>query len=75
MLPHCEGINVDLSNVDWSDIFKGTDCESKLDKLYSVLNKTIEDHVPLHKRHHSDFPLWFSSELKSLSFEKNRAHY
>ena len=32
-----EGINADLYDVDWSDIFNCTDCESKLKKILFYL--------------------------------------
>ena len=70
-----EGINTDLSKVDWSSTYAADDCESKLDKFYSMIDKLIEEHVPLHKRDHSDFPSWFSKDLKSSIFEKNKAHH
>ena len=31
--------------------------------------------MPLYKRDHSDFPSFFSKDLKSTIFEKNRTHY
>ena len=56
-------------------MYAADDCESKLDKFYSMIDKLIEEHVPLHKRDHSDFPSWFSKDLKSSIFEKNKAHH
>ena len=66
MKANYEGINTDLPNVDWSwsSMYDAVDCESKLDKFYSIINKTIEDHVSLYKRDHPDFPSCFRISVK-----------
>ena len=56
-------------------MYDATDCESKLDKFYLMINKTIVDHVPLHKWNHSDFSSWFNCHSTSSILEKNRAPY
>lgn len=68
------GINDYLGSIDWSEILNFDCVNAALDVFYSVIFGALEIFVPKRVIKNRKFPLWFSNELKSLVFEKKRAH-
>ena len=64
-----------MSQINWDSTFAELDCDAKINKFYEILNKEIRLHVPLVNKTNNDFPSWFTHELKSFIFQKNRAHW
>lgn len=63
-----------LNRVDWSFISSETDIEVATQRFYDFLLAGIEMSTPVKRVHRTSFPMWFSKELKSLIFEKKKAH-
>ena len=70
-----EGIESEIAVTDWNSIFRDLDCNSKVQKFYETINLLNDKYVPVTYKKHKDFPSWFSRELESTIFEKNRGHW
>ena len=59
-------INDELNNVNWNNVLKYDNVNNNLDAFYDLLFKIIENYVPKIKFCNSNFPRWYSYELKNL---------
>ena len=66
--------NRELSIINWSKEFLKCDCDTKAEKFYSIINNLIDKYVPTkHSSSSSNFPEWFSKELRESIIKKNEA--
>ncbi|KAL1446370.1 hypothetical protein WDU94_006570 [Cyamophila willieti] len=63
-----------LRAVDWSFISSSNDVDFATQRFYEFLSAGIEMATPLKRVFRSTFPIWFSRELRQLTFEKKKAH-
>ena len=65
-----------LQNINWSYINNtNSHVNDFLNELYNILYAAIELHVPKYKLFNSNFPNYFSNELKLTIFKKRLFHY
>ena len=67
-------INSSLSEIDWDGLFIKCDIDDNCDKLYNILNKQINLHVPLQRNKVTSDTHWYSSDLIKLIKYKKKAH-
>lgn len=66
-----EQISAELEQIDWN-FLQNSDISTGVDKFNEIINSIIERNVPVRKNR-SKYPFWFSSELRNLLKEKERA--
>lgn len=69
-----DAINEFLNNIDWNALLSGVDLESAVEIFYDYLYLAFEFFVPIKTIKTSNFPPWFTSELKNLIQAKKIAH-
>lgn len=67
------GINNYLASINW-DIILYQDINNSTNNFYNILSSVIDLFVPLKKYKTSNFPRWFSAELRRLTIEKKNVH-
>lgn len=67
-------INEKLADFDWLTCFENNDILHSVQYFYSFVNNIIENHVPKRKIMSSNYPCWYSNELKKLIINKKIAH-
>jgi hypothetical protein len=70
-----ENLKVDLSNVDWNELFSGSPIDDCLTKFYNKIEDIIAKNTPLMKNSsRNNFPIWYSDTLKRCIKEKIKFH-
>ena len=66
-----------LSIINWSKEFSNFDCDTKAEKFYSIINNNLIEKYVLskHSSSSSNFPKWFSKDLREFIRNKNEAHW
>lgn len=67
-------LNNYLLQINWIELYCLEDVNDILDAFYSIIWNAIELFVPKISVKRSNFPVWFSSELKSKVIAKKIAH-
>lgn len=67
------GMNTFFSTVDWDEL-TAQPLQMCIPKLYSILEEGVKRFVPICISRKSNFPSWFSPELKSLVIRKKAIH-
>lgn len=67
------GINEDLSNINWNNLLSSLSAVNAVSKLYDVLYDTIKKHTPLVTAKDRNFPIWFNPSLIRLFKNKKKA--
>ena len=67
-------INDVLASCDWDIIFGEFEVDVIVDKFYAIIMQCLDNFVPVKRVKSSNFPKWFSPELKDLILKKKGAH-
>lgn len=67
-------INDCLCSIDWNMVLSSPDINVAVSQFYHILNMAIALFVPLKRFRTSQFPKWFSGELRYLITQKKIAH-
>lgn len=69
-----QAINDHLYSIDWDNLFGECNLNQAVEYFYSAIYHCLETYVPLKRIKNSNFPSWFSLELKNLIIMKKIAH-
>lgn len=70
-----EAMNKYFNNIDWESLLSDSlDFSLVISNFYSIINEAINIYTPKFFNCNYKYPQWFSSELKSLIFNKKRLH-
>ena len=62
----------DIQETDWASLLSDPDLDCCVENFYSVLNTIIVKYVPKSSFRPSSFPVWYTTELKSLIYDKKK---
>lgn len=68
-----EGLNYHLSSIDWDGLFC-LDVNTCTDLFYGIMEEALDMFIPRKMFKTSNYPKWFSTELKQLIIAKKLAH-
>ena len=69
-----ESLNNYLLSVQWDTIFLDKNINESTEIFYGILNEALTNFVPLKNYVSSNFPNYFSAELRSCIIDKKKAH-
>ena len=67
-------MNEFLAGVQWDSVLNSNDVNVCVEKLYHILYDVIAFFVPVKRFKTTNFPVWFSRDLRSLVIQKKIAH-
>lgn len=62
-------ITFTLASIDWINLLKDLCVNQAVNLFYCIIYKIIDIFVPKIIKHHSNYPSWFSRNLKELIFK------
>lgn len=63
-----------ITSIQWDCLYSMSDINQALQYFYEIIYDAIYKFVPIKRFRSSNFPVWFSSQLKTLVIEKKIAH-